>query len=416
MFSGIYNYKFLPFLFILTIFIATTHRYFRNIPGLGDIFQVLPYVMNVVIFFTLLALISVRKFPINGVSYIVFFMMLTLLASFSYAILFFGVASSAYFIGNYFLPIFVYFYVILVFKNFELPDLYRFVDRILLLVFIITAGSFSLEFFLNNVLKMNMSFLYSYWDSVGNVGYHESAAHSILFGLVERPWGIMMMPQSTGGLLAVFSIFYLAEGKKIMSSVAIVLSILSATGTALFILASGFLLLFILRFNLKYTIYFFLLIPLLIVLFIFLWQMDNMTYAEYFAGFFLNIFPDTLNNLTVYQWLFGQIVSHPVVGGGEMRFITALFRVGLITSAIMFILIFYFLYKLFMYSDLIMKNNNIYKIYSYMIFIILCGVSSFHYDLIFRSPVNLLIMMLMATITLIYRYQQVISLRKNDTI
>ena len=144
--------------------------------------------------------------------------------------------------------------------------------------------------------------------------------------------------------------------------------------------------------------------------------MDNMTYAEYFAGFFLDIFPDTLNNLTVYQWLFGQIISHPVVGGGEMRFITALFRIGLITSAIMFILIFYFLYKLFMYSDLIMKNNNIYKIYSYMIFIILCGASSFHYDLIFRSPVNLLIMMLMATITLIYRYQQVISLRKNNTV
>ena len=92
MLSGIYSYKFLPFLLILTIFIATTHRYFRNIAGLGDIFQVLPYVMNAVIFFTLLALISVRKFLVNGISYIVFLMMLTLLASFSYAILFFGVA------------------------------------------------------------------------------------------------------------------------------------------------------------------------------------------------------------------------------------------------------------------------------------------------------------------------------------
>jgi hypothetical protein len=413
MLSRIYNYKFLPFLLILTIFIATTHRYFKNIPGLGDVFQVLPYVMNAVIFFTLLALISVRKFPVNGISNIVFLMMLTLMVNLSYAILFFGVASSAFFIGNYFLPIFVYFYVILVFKNFELPDLYRFVDSILLLVFIITAGSFSLEFFLDNVLKIDMSFLYLYWDSVDNVGYHASAADSILFGNVRRPWGIMMLPQSTGGLLAVFSIFYLVEGKKILSSIAIVLSILSATGTALFVLVFGFLLLFILRFKFKSTIYFFLLIPLMTILFFFLWQMNDITYAEYFAGFFRGVFPDRLINLTVAQWLLGQILNYPVVGGGEMRFITGLFRLGLITSTIMLILIFYFMYKLFMYSDLIMKNNNIYKIYSYMIFIILCGVSSFHYDLIFRSPVNLLIMILMATITLIYRHQQVISLRKN---
>ena len=103
-----------------------------------------------------------------------------------------------------------------------------------------------MEFFLNNIAKVDITFLYVYWDLIGNTTYHESAANSILFGRVERPWGIMMMPQSTGGLLAAFSIYYLAEGKKVRSSIAIVLSILSATGTALFILASGFLLLFIL--------------------------------------------------------------------------------------------------------------------------------------------------------------------------
>ena len=416
MFSRGYNYKFLPFILIFTIFISTTYRYLRNIPGLENISQILPYLMNAVIAFIVLVLFFVRKLPINNISYIMLFMTLTLTASLTYALLFFGTTSSAYFIGNYILPIFVYFYVILVFKKFELPDLYRFVDGTLFLVFILLTASFSMEFFLNNIAKVDITFLYVYWDLIGNTTYHESAANSILFGRVERPWGIMMMPQSTGGLLAAFSIYYLAEGKKVRSSIAIVLSILSATGTALFVLLIGFVYLFILRFNLKYTIYLLLLIPLMVMMFFFLWQMNDLTYAEYYNGYVQNIFPGTLNNLTVFQWLFGQILDYPILGGGEFRFIKALFRVGLITSVISAVLFFYLLHKLFIYSDFIMKNGNVNKIYSYMIFITLCITSSFHYDLIFRAPVNLLIMMLIAAISLIYQRQSLLILRKKGTI
>lgn|GEM_PF-5320063 len=194
-------------LIIASVLLGAIFRYARTFPSVPAWFGSAPWVL-LLLTAALAFLVFLAEMPAIGLADLAMFALMCLIAlTYLTSTARYGVADQLPFAGNFLLPIPVFFAVRLD-RKFT-PELLE----TALVPFALAASGLSLiEFYTDNFGARIFNFG-SYWNEVGNVGYHASAVHYALLGMRNRPWGVLALPESSGALMAALALYFCAGRK-----------------------------------------------------------------------------------------------------------------------------------------------------------------------------------------------------------
>lgn len=391
-------------LFGTLIVLGSFYRYIRIYPFFNNV-QYLPYILEVIIF--IFVLLKFKKITNNWDNMDALFSIFILSSSISYLILGIqiGYWNQIEFLLTYILPTFMYYFV----KNNNKITFYM-IDH-LLKIFVIVAFVFlSTEFYTTNYLGVPFFNFAQYWDSTGNIGYHASAVNYLFLGKLNRPWGPMALPQSSGSMFASFFTYFLAKhvylvpihksNKKTFFYLIISFlgTYISGSRTALTTIAVIILILYA-KSSFK-LIFASVVSVVLLVIFV------KFGSQEASVEGFKNVIPETSEGLTIdsierfFEVIYGQGSPTPnnkVIGTSEIHILNQIFIIGIVSFFILFLIAI----KLKGFNK---KQKEIYiinNLYSraFTIYILSSAIGSLHYDVIFRYPNNNIILIMIGYIS-----------------
>ena len=361
-------------------------------PGL----QLLNWLPFILLFFVLLLIVinTIRRRFISGLfKEFLFSIFLMTMVGVIYSFVF-GYISQVQYFSDLVLPLFIVYYVGV---NGEFMK--KNLNNMLVLFLVISLAFTFIEFYFTNFLHISFFDFSGYWTSVNQDSFHSSASNYLFLGTLVRPWGILAMPQSSGGIFAFLAVYFLIVIKR--KNINFLYFSLSCTGiyisgsrTALFTLIFGIISIAIFNSHLNPLkkknnsfLSFLIIVGTLIGIFSSISTQDfGNSQSHFITDFVDSVLLYYFDITNIIMVLFGTADS-PNVQFSEFGLINNFMRIGIVNSLLMTV----FIIKLINRYNII-SNSVYYKRESIIVLIIMMTLlfSGLHYNTI-RYPSNLLL-------------------------
>ena len=400
-----FNIAFLAFCAL--VLVGSTFRYLRIVyPEISN----LPYAFELFLWFYLgLKLLLINRFKINKIDFLMIITLCFICISFAILSLRYGTNTQRVFFATYALPLSVYFYV----RANHFVTAHR-VDK-LIKVFTLLGILFQLiEFYIVNYTNLNIFNFNLYWENRGVMDFHSSGSFYAFLGFLQRPWGMMAMPQSTGSVFSALAIYFLAKhffskgvSRRKNDLVYLVLSLVGiyVSGSRTAMIALVLILLFMFR-QRVFLLFASAGIGLIIIsVFVLTFKLSLEGFSDVVPKFFEGITINSMDRLI--DFLFGQglnsVVGRTIIGINENHLLNHLFYVGFFTYLALGVLAL-FLLKIYRVRLSSKVKFNFYPedwpyYMAYLLFVFTLMLGAMHYDPLMRYPSNVLVLTMLGIIS-----------------